>query len=213
MISFMINNENTPVRVVPDEPCIDYDLCDVMMNLECLCGALRYCQTEPCGDCERYDIAGFRVTEEATQLMNSEEETKKRVWYHVTDFEDWATAIMKTNLVVHLGTIETVLDLMRIATYETPLAKKFTLYSVMLDEKAVISPITCQDLINKWTRSTGELFQLTRSDFVRYVNSYENAGSISLIGNPKKMTVLSETKMSIKNGITRELKQVTANAV
>lgn len=83
-----------------------------------------------------------------------------------------------------------------------PDSQPYFIYEVTLDADSIISPIVCKDLVLSWESDADRLKGNTGSDFVRYVNSYENAGSISLIGNPAKMSVLNVEELTIQTGWT-----------
>lgn len=184
-------NENTPVIIVNESPLYSEAKQD-FMNVQCVCGTVRYSHGGLCKECLGSEIEGVRVTGEAFELMMSDVAVKERVWFHATRVEDWDYRLKNSGKTVHMGTKESALALMRGRDkYCLDNREPFFLYELVLDEDSLISPNTCPDLASDWQRLVSDLTDLTDSDFIRYVNSYEDAGSVSLIGNPNKMTVIN----------------------
>lgn len=189
------SDENTPVDVIALPPIYSEKKQD-FMNVQCVCGTVRYSATNLCKDCLNVDVAGVRITEEALALMMSEEAVKGRVWFHATRVEDWDYRLKTSGKTVHMGTKESAFALMRGRDkYNLHSREPFFLYELVIDDNSLISPNTCPDLASDWQVLVSDLEDLTGSDFVRYVNSYEDAGSVSLIGNPNKMRVINSHKI------------------
>lgn len=194
-------DENTQVRInnyTPEaDPTQTNENYQEMMVVDCSCGTVRADQLDLCPNCCSFNIESFRVSGEAFQFINSKELSKDVTWYHATTHENWGTDIISSGLSVHLGTKETAIALMkaRKGSLKTPFA--FDLYEVTLDTASTVSNVVCPDLVTAWSSDSWELVELTGCDFVRYVNSYENAGSISLIGDSANIIIQKQTAMSI----------------
>lgn len=196
-------NENTQARISPAAPEIgrDVDNPEEVMVVECACGHLRFNQFSPCGKCSTYGVHAFRATDEAWKFINSDELTQNSHWYHATLRKNWGETIEGSMMSVHLGTKDSALALMkgrasRGLQYFPGQSLKFDLYRISLAPQAILSPVVCPDLVNQWANYTDDLFSLTGAHFVRYLNTYENAGSISLIGDSAQMVIEEKTSMS-----------------
>lgn len=194
-------DENTQVRINNRKPEIDSAQANAhyqeLMTVECSCGTVRADQLDLCSNCRSFNIGSFRVSDEAFQFMNSKELTKEVTWFHATTHENWGTDIITSGLSVHLGTKETALALMQARRGSKTTPFTFDLYEVSIDEESTVSNVVCPDLVNAWSSDAWELVELTGCDFVRYVNNYENAGSISLIGDSANITIQKQSMMSI----------------
>lgn len=195
------SDENTPVKVIHTAPEYDAHEKD-WANVQCECGRVRYDQEIECEKCFSMLLAGFRITEETAVLMEDEQEVLTRSWFHATEVADWADFVMDSEKTVHLGTRETAVALLQGRYRQFPDSQPYFIYEVTLDSDSIISPVVCKDLVMSWESDVDCLKGNTNSDFVRYVNSYENAGSISLIGNPAKMSVLNVEELTIQAGWT-----------
>lgn len=183
-------DENTPVTVILLPPVFS-EVEQDMMNVQCVCGEVHYGEFYGCKVCGSQEMDGYRVTEEAHALMSSVEQTKSTVWFHATECDDWEVNLKASGSTVHLGSKASALALMRAESVFRGAKACFYLYQVTIDDTATVSPNTCPDLIYSWEERSDALHASTGHDFVRYVNSCEDSGSISLIGNPKKMTVVA----------------------
>lgn len=183
-------DENTPVSVILMPPVFSEKEQD-MMNVQCICGEVHYGEFDGCTSCGSQEIDGYRITEEAHALISSVEQTKSTVWFHATEREDWEASLKTSGNTVHLGSKASALALMRAENMFREEKECFYLYQVRIDDTATVSPNTCPDLIYSWEEDSAALYASTQHDFVRYVNSCEDAGSVSLIGNPQKMTVIA----------------------
>lgn len=185
-------DENTPLKVVPSErPVVKKNRLRNSI-IRCKCDYVRNDQFDICPACGCEYIVGYQVTEQAQALIDDAELVKKQVWFHATKKKNWEPNLKEAGVTVHLGTEESALDIIKMR-HRKGYSRKFFLYAVTIPEEATISSNTCPDLVTSWQKTSDALLEKTNSDFVRYINSYEGAGDMSLIGNPRKMSVVGMT--------------------
>lgn len=184
------STENDPVKVIHKEPV---ECWENMGNVECVCGKVRYSRLNAC-KCGKKEIAGFRVYKSEEKLLQSKMAAKTRFWYHSTSVENWDETIKTSGVPVHLGNETTAHEVSANHHYNDGGPKKYYMYKVMLNPFASISDVVCEDLVNDWSETMDQFNDVAGGDMVRYVNSYENAGTVSLIGNPKKFIIIGKTE-------------------
>lgn len=163
--------------------------------VECICGYTRYHGGEACKKCKSFEIAAYRVSEEARHLIASKTAVKTRFWYHSTSRLDWDKEIKDAGVSVHLGDLSSAHER---AEHEYDGGNgAYTVYKILLNPFASISDVVCPDLINGWSESMDDFRRNADADFVRYVNTAESVGSISLIGDPKKFIIVEKTSHNI----------------
>lgn len=183
-------NESSSARILRQEPV---SINGFPKNVECICGRVRYdmhlkC---PCGRGTK-SIKGYRVAKKEEILVDSTLSVKTRFWYHATAVENWESEVKKAGIPVHIGNRKTAHERAADLRRQTGI-RTFHLYKMVLNPFASISAIVCPDLVASWSDSLDSFNKITKADFVRYVNNYENSGSVSLYGNPNKFIVVSKT--------------------
>ena len=161
-------------------------------NVECVCGKSRYEPAAKCWSCKSAEIAAWQVTDAERKLLNSKTATKARFWYHSTTRANWAESIKNSGLPVHLGNREAAEE-RAVHEFDGGDSDEYFLFKVVLNPFASISDTVCPDLINGWSNTMEEFAENAGADFVRYVNSAENVGTVSLVGDPKKFIVVEKT--------------------
>jgi hypothetical protein len=185
-------DESFSARIVRQEPV---SIQGFRKNVECICGLVRYdmyldC---PCG-LGFTSIRGYRVAKKEETLIGSTVPAKTRFWYHATAVENWENEVKKAHVPVHIGNSETAHQ--RAAdTLQT--GATYYLYKMVLNPFASISETICPDLGSGWSETVKSFSKIAKADFVRYVNNYENSGSVSLYGNPNKFIVVSKTSHKV----------------
>lgn len=185
-------DESHPANIIYKEPV---ECWENMGNVECVCGKVRYEQRSAC-KCGKKDIAGFRIRKSEEKLLQSKMAVKTRFWYHSTSVPDWDETIKTAGVPVHLGNETTAHEVCANHHYDGG-PKKYYMYKVMLNPFASISDVVCQDMSNDWSENMDQFESRVDGDMVRYVNTYENAGTVSLIGNPKKFIIVGKTVHSV----------------
>jgi hypothetical protein len=189
-------NESSSARFIREEPVV---IADCRKNVECICGLVRYDMLEPCPcGLGTKSIKGYRVAQKDEILLDSKTAVKTRFWYHATTVENWASAVKDAKIPVHVGSLKTATDRAEDNSLMTG-EKTYHLYTMVLNPFANISDTVCPDLCNDWSETLNSFNEITDADFVRYVNTYENSGSISLFGNPNKFIIVSKTTHTVTN--------------
>lgn len=168
----------------------------VSKSVECICGKARYGVDYKCRCGARTaDINGYRVKEEDRELIENKKAVKNRFWYHSTTKEGWAELMKSEGVPVHLGNEQASFERAVDNNASGSSSSEYYLYKVKLKAFSSVADNVCPDLNNEWSDTVKDLKgNLGGKDFVRYVNSYEDAGSVSLYGNPSKFKVVEVSK-------------------
>lgn len=118
-----------------------------------------------------------------------EETVRTTTWYHATDREDWFDSITQAQgkvPLVHLGDEAAAMD--RATQRAARLGGNWKVYEITLAEDADIHPEVNGDDNGYAPYMAGDEDMVDNySTVTRYVNEFENPGSISLLVNPKAM--------------------------
>lgn len=200
-------NETVPV-IISENPYVFNPDADFAGNgnVECVCGEVRYCALIRCDACKSNEIKAYRVSTAGKELLEDAARAKTLTWYHATRVENWDKKIFKSGATVHIGDKETAMALaddqfnndFHFETNKDDL-RKYTLYEITLKPEASISDVVSNDLVYNWTKDTETFAKLVGDDFVRYVNTYEVPGSVSMIGNPNMFTIVGKTVQKSKD--------------
>jgi hypothetical protein len=186
--------EASSINLLYKEPVFN-EVQGTIMSVECVCGRVRYGADYKCHcGADPKDISGYRVAEKDRKLVESRVAVKTLHWYHSTNHDNWDDVVKNSEVPIHLGSEQ--------ASFERAVAKfsatgngEYYLYKVTINPFARIAKNICPDLNNHWSATMDEFKKNTRGrDFVRYVNSYEDGGSVSLYGNPQMFNVVEVTK-------------------
>lgn len=175
-------------------------------NAECVCGVVRYCPLSRCDVCKSSEIEAYRVSAAGKELLDDKAKVKAFTWYHATRVENWDKKIFKSGSTVHIGDEATAVALaddqfnndFRFQHNKEDL-RDYVLYELTLNPQASISDVVCNDLVYNWTKDTEAFAKLVGEDFVRYVNTYEFPGAVSLIGNPNMFTIVGKSVRKSKD--------------
>ena len=183
-------NESSSARIIRQEPVV---IANRAKNVECNCGLVRYDMRLLCAcGLGKGSIKGYRVAKKEELLLDYKTAAKTRFWYHATTVDDWENTVKKAGIPVHIGNLNTANE-----RAEDIGIKTYHLYKMVLNPFASISDTVCPDLGNNWSETLESFNEITHADFVRYVNNYENSGSISLYGNPNKFIVASKSTHTV----------------
>lgn len=186
-------NEGTPVVISETAyvPAND-DYYSEYGNVECVCGENRYDPTARCRVCKCTEIGAFQILDTERKLLSSKTAVKTRFWYHSTTRADWADTIKESGLPVHLGNRDAAEE-RAVHEFDGGDSDEYFLFKVALNPLASISDTVCPDLINGWSSTMEKFTENAGADFVRYINSAENIGTVSLIGDPRKFIIIEKT--------------------
>ena len=200
-------NETVPV-VISDHPYVfnpDAGF-DGNGNVECICGAVRYCALSWCDSCKSSEIKAYRVSAAGKELLADKAKAKALTWYHATRVENWDKKIFKSGATVHIGDEATAMALADDQfTNEFSFCdnkeelREYTLYEIALKPESSISDVVSNDLVYNWTKDTETFTKLVGDDFVRYINTYEVSGAVSMIGNPNMFTIVGKSVRKSKD--------------
>lgn len=186
-------NEGTPAVISENAyvPAND-DYYSEYGNVECVCGENRYDPTARCRVCKSMEIGAFQILDAERKLLSSKTAIKTRFWYHSTIRADWADTIKESGLPVHLGNRDAAEE-RAVHEFDGGDSDEYFLFKVALNPLASISDTVCPDLINGWSSTMEKFTENAGADFVRYINSAENIGTVSLIGDPHKFIIIEKT--------------------
>lgn len=200
-------NETVPV-VISEHPYVFNPDADFSGNgnTECICGVVRYCPLSRCDSCKSSEIAAYRVSAAGKELVDDKGKAKTATWFHATRVENWDKKIFKSGATVHIGDEATATELAddhfnnELSFFEDKEElREYTLYEITLKPEASISDVVCNDLVYNWTKDTDAFAKLVGDDFVRYVNTYESSGAVSMIGNPNMFTIVRKSVRKSKD--------------
>lgn len=183
-------------------------------HIECACGATLtldhmlddYCKTQGCTG----KAKAFRGTEFTRHFAaNINETAKTSTWFHATLDPNWEETLTTLNLPpVHLGVKESSEALGK-AEGEN---YGYFLYEVTLTSDATLAPYVCPDKRMHWAATNTQLRQAINADFIGYLNLWEAAGNISLLGNGQKIEIISRKWVPLvkdrETGIENVLKRL-----
>lgn len=192
--SVLVKSNETTAAVISPNPYVFNSNADFEGNgnVECGCGEVRYDSLDKCRKCGDREIAAYRVSDKEKVLLTSTTAIKTCVWYHATRVANWDKKIKTAGVPVHLGNRKTAMDRGN-DEYHSGTTRKYTLYKIILNPFASISDVVCPDLVNDWSEDMESFNAIVGEDFVRYVNAYENPGSVSIFGDPSKFIIVGKS--------------------
>lgn len=179
-----IPTEATSINLLYSNPVYD-EIYGYTKSVECVCGKVRYGADYKCRcGADPKDIKGYRVAEQDRKLVESRVAVKAQHWYHATAHDNWDDVVKSGDFPIHLGNEQAAFE-RTIEQVGSTGNSDYYLYKVTINPFARVAKNICPDLNNSWSTTMDEFKDNTRGrDFVRYVNSYEDGGSVSLFGEP-----------------------------
>lgn len=162
-----------------------------------------------CPHCNRQTyvgVGGPRLIKQALANLDSAT-TKRTVWYHTTSDPNWYESISKEEdaPVVHAGTMFAAWMRAKVKSYESG-SQSFYIYEVHLKDSSEVSDLLYNDEDDyendtprhpRKTSETGDGFETNK--VMRYVNWWEEPGSVSIMANASLFTVKNKRKMDLSN--------------
>jgi len=150
-----------------------------------------HCVCQNCGEVTHIEDVICAVRE-SSAAFSRPDAVKEASWFHFSTKERWHEGVLNSpdNPVVHLGTEEAALDRGRHIGRST---KPMYIYEVRLNSDVVISNPMFLDEDSDQPRTIEEMGKkrdMTADGVNRYLNRYENAGSVSLMANPRAFEVV-----------------------
>lgn len=136
------------------------------------------------------------IVEDVEELLEIEA-VKEYYWFHCTAQPNWLEKVQEAGIWVHIGLVETASV---IADNYEKFGMPSDMHKIVLSDDAKIHPALFEDH-NEWPHEVGEarndaeFSKHHKWDAFRYINSYETPGFISLLVNPKVLTVLETTPL------------------
>lgn len=162
---------------------IDGELHDDLNVVEC----------DDCGDVFTADTMEVNVAPDSERLLDAGH-AKASEWFHISDSANWLDEVTGDDDFVpyiHAGTLQSALD-----RYEAHKGKTAYLYKFNLADTTTIDS-TIYDDRNAWPEEVGFPCTLTDErtgeavDCLRYLNRWEDPGSISILLDPRIIVDIS----------------------
>lgn len=162
---------------------IDGELHDELNTVEC----------DACGDVFTADTMEVNVAPQSRVLLDTEF-AKSSEWFHISDSSNWLDEVTGDDgfiPYIHAGTLQSALD-----RYEAHKGKTAYLYRFRLADLTVLDS-TVYDDRNAWPEEVGFPRTLTDErtgeavDCLRYLNRWEDPGSISILLDPQCIVEVS----------------------
>lgn len=163
-----------------------------------------------CGENVKAVFAGVGIESNSWQFLYPEK-TRAARWFHTSSYPNWDEALAAApddaTPLVHLGTRESAMD-RKIDIEEHPFGQYAAdfggpvyIYEIELDEDVEIAEDIMQD--DGYTHAPSSTADAGDERFekysargvTRYLNFFEDHGSISLLANPKKFKVVNKQKL------------------
>ena len=153
-----------------------------------------------CSDRLDGDLMGVNLLKESIPYFDSAF-VKEQSWFHATAREDWLPSLqdMEDAPLAHLGTLESAITRGRDLREDKhrQYGSEWYLYEVKLVPQAYIEKNVYNDDNQKFPYYTSDLESNRYGNgVIRYVNSYEDPGSVSLIADPQKIVLVKATKVN-----------------
>lgn len=175
----------------------------------CKCGAyLTRKQTEQlcwqsiqCNVCQERinnfsELNAPSISHESRAFLN-DDEVRKASWFHITTDPEWASSVSKNdNLpVVHVGTKNAAEDRLTMIQDDLSYDAKVYMYEVKLNHGTELIPEVFGDGNDFQPKFANERPLEEQQKAIRYVNSWEDAGSISLLIEGNMFSVTKRTEI------------------
>lgn len=175
----------------------------------CKCGAyLSRSQTEElcyqsttCRVCQKRinnisELAAPSISHDSQRFLD-DEEVRNASWFHITTDPEWASNVSeKVELpVVHVGTENAAQDRLTMIQDDLRYGDKVYMYEVKVKPEIDIIPEVTGDGDQFQAKTASARENHQRGRISRYVNSWEDAGSISLLIEGNMFSVVSRTEI------------------
>jgi len=163
-----------------------------------------------CGEKVQAVYAGVGIESNSWKYLYSDNVRKTR-WFHTSTYPNWdeamANASEENAPLVHLGTREAAMDRSidikehPYGTHAANFGEPSYIYEIELDEDVEVSDYLLED--DGYTNAPQTTADAGNEKFnkyspkgvTRYLNYYENPGSISLLANPKRFKVVNKQQL------------------
>lgn len=127
-----------------------------------------------------------------------DEAVREATWYHITTDPEWASNVSENdNLpVIHVGTKNAAEDRLEMIRDDLSYDAKVYMYEVKLNQGTELIPEVFGDGNDYQPKFARERPSEEQQKAIRYVNSWEDAGSISLLIEGNMFAVTKRTEMN-----------------
>lgn len=143
-------------------------------------GAIRV--TCACGHVMRFASDAWVIPYDKHGVLSDPANISRTTWFHVSKSSTWDET---QNSVIHVGTRQSAIDRARDMVMGNEHDGDLYLYEVTVNPLATVSPVVFPDMVELWDDVT----EYCTGHVTRYVNAYEDPGSISLIVNSRIATM------------------------
>lgn len=178
-----------------------------LSGLSCTCGRAftrfeasglhKMPQCPQCGMDIRREELNLEPTSEALSMLD-DAEVKRVTWFHITRRRDWHSGVLAAETPVHVGTKVAALTRAHGLRSGKPVDSLWWLQEVEIAKNASFLPgLAEDDAKGEPILDLDELEEVAGDhDGLRYLNLYEDAGSVSLLVDPAFVRIVSTTAIS-----------------
>lgn len=145
---------------------------------------------------------GVKILEKDIRFFDNQN-VYETLWFHASKKENWLEEVLNTFdvPVVHLGSYDAAIA--RVEDYKhsasvvgnEDVSVDWFIHEVRILPSAYIYRRIIEDVDKVFPRTVEELLNEKGADIVRYVNAWENQGSVSLIANPNVLKLFKTVKI------------------
>jgi hypothetical protein len=162
-----------------------------------------------CGELISVIDSKLTILPSSASLLD-ETNVKATTWFHATDVYNWLEEVSfdygeededMLRPYVHLGSKEAALELAKWKYLEgsNDGDEMFYLWQVTLNMEAILADSILEDNNDWFYEVTGDTREAMGADAVRYLNKWESAGSISLLADPRYLTMVRVDEVDSNN--------------
>ena len=142
------------------------------------------------------ELAPTNISHDSKRFLD-DEEVRKATWYHITTDPEWASNVSENqNLpVIHVGTENAAKDRLTMLSDDLSYDAKVYMFEVKLMPETELLPEVQGDGNDFQPKFAHERYEGDRHKALRYVNSWEDAGSISLLLEGNMFSVTKRTEI------------------
>lgn len=155
-----------------------------------------------CGD-EQFETGDNHLlaVEADAHLLTDNKALEEYTFYHATSRKNWAEDIIQAGVPVHVGSIEAALGRVEdiVLTSDSYIeGDDIHLYEIKVSAESILDRVIRDETY--WAEELEDFLEWTGDlKVVRYINTWENPGSLSLILDPSAMTIVGHRIIALEN--------------
>lgn len=155
-----------------------------------------------CGE-EQYETGDNHIlaVEADAHLLADDKAVEEYTFYHATSRQNWEVDIFNAGVSVHVGSIEAALSRIediRLTSENYLDGDDIHLYEIKVSAESMLDRVIRDETY--WADSLDAFLDWTDGrKVVRYINTWENPGSLSLILDPSAMTIVNHRVIALEN--------------